>query len=97
MSIFVPPTRLIPRLGLLAPLMGALAPLAGVLDGLLLAVPKKRTTHAKKRMRMSQKYLKTDASIRRCATCGEWKRSHMYCLPSCKGRRGGGTGLGELA
>lgn len=78
---------------------GALEGGRGLLDWVLRAVPKKRTTHAKKRMRMSQKYLKPDASIRRCQECGAWKRAHTYCLPKCAGRRdgGGGGGLGDLA
>jgi ribosomal protein L32 len=65
----------------------------GLLDWLLRAVPKKRTTHAKKRMRMSQKYLKPDCSIKRCESCGAWKKPHTYCLPSCRGRRDAGLAL----
>jgi ribosomal protein L32 len=57
------------------------------LDWLLMAAPKKRTTHAKKRMRMAGKYLRTDCSIRRCDMCGAWKRAHTYCAPKCPGRR----------
>ena len=60
------------------------APALHIWDGLLLAVPKKKTTHSKKRMRMAGKYLKPDNSMRRCPVCGTWKRAHFYCHP-CPG------------
>lgn len=56
-------------------------------DGLLLAAPKKRTSHAKKRMRMANKYLRPDPSLKQCDMCGAWKRPHVYCSFKCPGRR----------
>lgn len=56
-------------------------------DSLLLAVPKKRTTHGKKRMRMSGKYLRPHTNMVQCQICDQWKRPHMYCTPKCPGRR----------
>ncbi len=55
-------------------------------DGLFLAAPKKKTSHAKKRMRMANKYLRPDPSVRRCDQCGGWKRPHNYCVRKCPGR-----------
>lgn len=57
------------------------------MDGLLLAAPKKRTTHSKKLKRMTHKYLKRTTSMMRCEMCDGWKRPHMYCTPKCPGRR----------
>jgi ribosomal protein L32 len=69
---------------------------APLLDWLLLAVPKKRTTHAKKRMRMSQKYLKTNPSLVRCSICAGWKKPHTYCAPACPGRKAADAGFANL-
>ena len=55
-------------------------------DGFLMAVPKKKTTHAKKRMRMTNKYLRPNQNVRRCPQCGTWKLAHTYCTPKCPGR-----------
>lgn len=54
---------------------------------LLMAVPKKRTTHSKKRKRMTHKYLSRRTSMVECEFCGGWKRPHFYCTPDCPGRR----------
>lgn len=56
-------------------------------DGLFLAAPKKRTSHAKKRMRMANKYLRPDPSLKQCDMCGAWKRAHVYCSFKCPGRK----------
>lgn len=54
---------------------------------LLMAVPKKRTTHSKKRKRMTHKYLSRRTTMLECEFCKEWKRPHFYCTPNCPGRR----------
>ncbi|RPA81350.1 hypothetical protein BJ508DRAFT_414792 [Ascobolus immersus RN42] len=57
--------------------------LPGLLESLLRAVPKKKTTHSKKRMRqLAGKGLKEDISLVRCPACGNVKRSHIFC-PHC--------------
>lgn len=58
-----------------------------LLDSLLMAVPKKKTTHSKKRKRMTHKYLRGDESMIPCDTCERWKRPHTYCSFNCPGRR----------
>lgn len=55
---------------------------------MLMAVPKKRTTHSKKRKRMTHKYLSRRISMVSCEFCGDWKRPHTYCTLKCPGRRG---------
>jgi large subunit ribosomal protein L32 len=51
-----------------------------VQSAFLLAVPKKRTSHSKKRMRHAHKYLKNITHIERCK-CGKEvpKLSHVLC------------------
>jgi large subunit ribosomal protein L32 len=57
--------------------------LPGLLEGLLRAVPKKKTTHSKKRMRqLAGKGLKEDIALVRCPACGQVKRAHVFC-PHC--------------
>ena len=60
--------------------------LSGVLDGGLLdwdgvfwAVPKKRTSHSKKRMRMNHKYLKPKGHYTVCPNCQNLKLLHVLC------------------
>ena len=48
-------------------------------NGLLWAVPKKRTSHSKKRMRMTHKYLKPIHHYSLCPKCGNLKMFHMLC------------------
>lgn len=48
-------------------------------DGFLWAVPKKRTSHSKKRMRMAHKYLKPKHHYYQCPSCGHLKLQHMLC------------------
>lgn len=51
-----------------------------VWDGILLwAVPKKRTSHSKKRMRMAHKYLKPKRHYLPCPKCGGLKLMHTLC------------------
>ena len=48
-------------------------------DGLLWAVPKKRTSRSKKRMRMAHKYLKPKHHFYACPVCGNIKLQHVLC------------------
>ena len=57
--------------------------LADLWDGLLKAVPKKKTTHSKKRHRqMAGKALKDVTALNKCSACGRTKRAHVLC-PYC--------------
>lgn len=57
--------------------------LEGIWESILKAVPKKKTSHSKKRHRqMAGKALKDVTSLCRCPACGEIKRMHYLC-PSC--------------
>ena len=53
----------------------------GLLDwgGILWAVPKKRTSHSKKRMRMAHKYLKPKGHYTVCPKCQNLKLLHVLC------------------
>jgi len=52
-------------------------------DGLLRAVPKKKTSYSKKRSRqMAGKALKDVTTIVKCSSCGRPKRMHVLC-PYC--------------
>lgn len=52
-------------------------------DGLLRAVPKKKTSHLKKRHRqMAGKALKDVTALNKCSACGRTKRAHVLC-PYC--------------
>ena len=48
-------------------------------DGFLWAVPKKRTSHSKKRMRMTHKYLKPITNYTTCPKCQNLKLLHVLC------------------
>ena len=48
-------------------------------DGFLWAVPKKRTSHSKKRMRMTHKYLKPIQNYTTCPKCQNLKLLHVLC------------------
>jgi ribosomal protein L32 len=68
-------------------LPAALAPIPSLLgqlwDGLLRAVPKKKTSHMKKRHRqMAGKALKDVTALNKCSACGRVKRAHVLC-PYC--------------
>ncbi|KAL2155425.1 hypothetical protein VTH82DRAFT_167 [Thermothelomyces myriococcoides] len=57
--------------------------LEGIWESILKAVPKKKTSHMKKRHRqMAGKALKDVTSLCRCPACGEVKRMHYLC-PHC--------------
>ena len=44
-----------------------------------MAVPKKRTSKSRKRMRRSHDHLKYTASVTECENCGELKLRHHIC------------------
>lgn len=48
-------------------------------DGFLWAVPKKRTSHSKKRMRSAHKYLKPRSDYITCPQCKNLKLLHILC------------------
>ncbi|KAF2872661.1 hypothetical protein BDV95DRAFT_606250 [Massariosphaeria phaeospora] len=57
--------------------------LADIWEGILKAVPKKKTSYRKKRQRfMAGKGLKDLISLAKCSACGRVKRSHLLC-PYC--------------
>ena len=57
--------------------------LADIWDGILNAVPKKKTSYRKKRQRfMAGKGLKDITSLNTCSGCGRVKRLHILC-PYC--------------
>ena len=75
---------LLPSLAFSTPAISLNVP--GILEGLwesvLRAVPKKKTSHMKKRHRqMAGKALK-DVGVNRCSACGHAKRAHVLC-PYC--------------
>lgn len=56
---------------------------ADIWEGVLRAVPKKKTSHMKRRHRqLAGKALKDVKSINSCPACGQPKRAHHLC-PSC--------------
>ncbi|KAK4541265.1 hypothetical protein LTR36_008181 [Oleoguttula mirabilis] len=89
-----PITRRIPllqhlRTSLLPAVLIPIPSLIGELwDGLLRAVPKKKTSHMKKRHRqMAGKALKDVTALNKCSACGRAKRAHVlcpYCVQSIK-------------
>ena len=46
----------------------------------LMAVPKRRTSHSKKRMRMATKYLRNSSHHQKCPACGQVQLRHHACL-----------------
>lgn len=57
--------------------------LEGIWESILRAVPKKKTSHMKKRHRqMAGKGMKDVTSLNRCSACGHVKRAHLLC-PFC--------------
>ncbi|KAI1780849.1 hypothetical protein F4818DRAFT_397052 [Hypoxylon cercidicola] len=63
--------------------------LGDIWEGILRAVPKKKTSHMKKRHRqMAGKALKDVTSLNKCPACGGTKKMHTLCS-NCMGRLGG--------
>ncbi|MBZ6432280.1 MAG: 50S ribosomal protein L32 [Acinetobacter pittii] len=61
--------------------------LSDLWDSVLRAVPKKKTSHMKKRHRqMAGKALKDVKSLNKCPGCGQIKRAHLLCPNCVKGR-----------
>ncbi|TDZ39607.1 putative 54S ribosomal protein L32 [Colletotrichum sidae] len=57
--------------------------LGGIWESILRAVPKKKTSHSKKRHRqMAGKALQDVKSLCKCPACGQTKRQHVVC-PHC--------------
>ncbi|KAL1967506.1 hypothetical protein VTN77DRAFT_3021 [Rasamsonia byssochlamydoides] len=57
--------------------------LSDIWDSVLRAVPKKKTSHMKKRHRqMAGKALKDVKNLTTCSGCGQIKRAHVLC-PDC--------------
>ena len=57
--------------------------LSGLWGSILRAVPKKKTSHRKKRQRfMAGKALKDITALNKCSACGKIKRAHLLC-PYC--------------
>ena len=57
--------------------------LSDLWDSVLRAVPKKKTSHMKKRHRqMAGKALKDVQNLNKCPGCGQIKRAHLLC-PHC--------------
>ena len=57
--------------------------LSDLWESLLRAVPKKKTSHRKKRQRfLAGKALKDVNNLNKCSACGNVKRAHLLC-PYC--------------
>ena len=57
--------------------------LADIWESILRAVPKKKTSHRKKRQRfLAGKGLKDVTALNKCSACGNVKRAHLLC-PFC--------------
>ncbi|KAF8862378.1 hypothetical protein BDZ45DRAFT_617147 [Acephala macrosclerotiorum] len=55
----------------------------GLWESILKAVPKKKTSHSKKRSRLlAGKAMKDVTSLNKCSACGHIKRAHLLC-PYC--------------
>lgn len=84
-----PPLLSLPNLAVAIP--AALQSIPGLLgeiwDGILNAVPKKKTSHMKKRHRqMAGKALKDVTHLNKCPACGHTKKMHTLC-PQCMGSK----------
>src|SRR3989337_1473242 len=58
---------------------GTLFGLVEILGPILWAVPKKKTSHSKKRMRSANKGLKDKTNIVNCPGCGQKHLTHHLC------------------
>lgn len=92
-ALALPALGQFPRYSLLSSItvpipLAAIAGLSSIFDDLwesiLRAVPKKKTSHMKKRQRQmaSGKHLKDVTELNKCSGCGRVKRAHVLC-PFC--------------
>lgn len=79
-SPVVPPLVSLPKI-LLPSMSSTLIPIfTGIWDAILRAVPKKKTTHSRKRKRqLVGKALEDKRNLTRCEACGDWKLLHTLC------------------
>ena len=70
----------------LPPIITSIIPIAtGIWDSILRAVPKKKTSHSKKRKRqLIGKALQDKTNLTRCESCGDWKLLHTLCASCVK-------------
>lgn len=63
------------------PVVPSIIPIiTGIWDSILRAVPKKKTSHSKKRKRqLVGKALQDKTNLTRCEACGDWKLLHTLC------------------
>ncbi|KAI1179607.1 hypothetical protein F4777DRAFT_436988 [Nemania sp. FL0916] len=88
------PIPSIPALAIAIPAAIATIPslLGDIWEGILRAVPKKKTSHMKKRHRqMAGKALKDATNLNKCPACGGTKKMHTLC-PTCTSRISGVLG-----
>ncbi|KAF8605147.1 hypothetical protein BDV93DRAFT_471094 [Ceratobasidium sp. AG-I] len=71
-----------PAVGGLALALPSLRTLVELFPPIVLAVPKKKTSHSRKAMRSANKGLKDKTNIVNCPGCGSAKRAHHIC-PEC--------------
>jgi ribosomal protein L32 len=59
----------------------------GIWESILRAVPKKKTSHMKKRHRqMAGKGMEDVTALNKCSACGHIKRAHVLCPYCVNGR-----------
>ena len=64
--------------------------LAEIWESILRAVPKKKTSHRKKRQRfLAGKGLKDVTALNKCSACGNVKKAHVLCPFCVNGQFGG--------
>ncbi len=71
--------------------------LAGLWESVLRAVPKKKTSHRKKRQRfLAGKALQDVTALNKCSACGNVKRAHLLCPFCVNGLLRGAYGVTKL-
>lgn len=88
--VLLPSIRsLIPALALPAIHLNIPTLLPGILESILRAVPKKKQSHSRKRMRqLAGKALKDVIALNKCPACGSVKRKNMLCEPCVESVKG---------
>lgn len=79
------PTRTLVSASITIPAISINLPglISDIWDGILKAVPKKKTSHMKRRHRqLAGKALKDVTAVNTCPGCGQPKRAHLLC-PYC--------------